>query len=200
MSPRRTATQAQETRSQIVDEAAAQASVEGLEGLTIGHLATWLGLSKAGVVGPFGSKEQLQLAVVRRGAEVFRQQVWDPVAELPAGRRRLVAACERWMEYLERCPFPGGCLMTTASVEWDARQGAIRDAVAGAQRLWLATLAADAEVAVRAGELPPGVDPRGLAFEIAGIAMSLNQAVQLFGDANGGRYARRALERLTAPA
>jgi len=172
------------------------ASVVGLDGLTIGRLAADLRLSKAGVVGPFGSKEALQLAVLDRAVEVFRERVWAPVAGLPAGRARLEAACEAWFAYLERCPLPGGCLVNTAAIEWDARGGALRDAAATAQMRWLAALSADAEVAVRAGELPAQIDPDQLAFEIMGIGLSLNQSIQLLKDPAAGDRARAALRRL----
>jgi AcrR family transcriptional regulator len=196
MMPRHSAEQARRTRAAIVDRAVQRASVEGLEGLTIGTLAEDLGLSKAGVVGPFGTRERLQLAAFERAMEVFREHVWDPVADRPAGRERLAAVCERWISELERPTFPGGCFMTTAATEWDARSGPIHEAVARAQRRWLNVLRADAEVAVRAREVPPGTDPDQLVFELNGVAMSLNQAVVLAGDGRAAARARKAIERL----
>jgi AcrR family transcriptional regulator len=195
MSPRHSAAEADRTRSAIVDTAVARASVDGLDGLTIGRLAADLRLSKAGVIGPFGSKQELQLAVLRRGAELFAELVWHPVADLPAGRTRLLATCERWYDYLASCPLPGGCLITTASVEWDTRAGPVHDAIARIQQRWLSTLAAEAEVATRARELPDR-DPAQVAFELNGIAMSLNMAVQLFGEPQARDRAQRALERV----
>jgi hypothetical protein len=86
--------------------------------------------------------------------------------------------------------------MTTAATEWDARSGPIHEAVARAQRRWLNVLRADAEVAVRAREVPPGTDPDQLVFELNGVAMSLNQAVVLAGDGRAAARARKAIERL----
>ena len=183
----------------IVEHGTRQASIEGLEGMTIGRLAGALGLSKAGVIGPFGSKQALQLAVLGEAVRVFTEEVWVPVAGLPAGRARLRAVSEHWIAYLSDCPLPGGCFITTASTEWDAREGPVRDAVAVAQRRWLDTLRADAEVAVRAGELPDTTDPTELAFALNGIAMSLNQAIQLFNDDAAPDRARRTMARLLAP-
>jgi AcrR family transcriptional regulator len=200
MSPRHSAEDAQRTRAAIVTLGTEQASIEGLEGMTIGRLATTLGLSKAGVIGPFGSKEALQLEVLGEAVRIFTERVWAPVARLPAGRARLLAACEQWIEYLADCPLPGGCFITTASTEWDAREGPLRDAVAVAQGRWLDTLRADAEVAVRTGELPADTDPTELAFELNGVAMSLNQAIQLFRDAAAPARARRSVARRLAPA
>lgn len=201
MSPRSTADQARRTREAIVAGAVARASVEGLEGMTIGTLAAELGLSKAGVIGPFGSKEGLQLAAFAAAMDDFRRRVWDPAAERPAGRARLEAICEHWLAYLSGgCP-PGGCFMTTASVEWDARSGPVHEAVARDQRRWLRVLAAEAEVAVRARELPAGTDPDQVAFELNGIAMSLNQQLRLQGEEAAIGRARAAIARvLAAPA
>ena len=200
MSPRHSAEDALRTRAAIVALGTQRASVEGLEGMTIGRLATELGLSKAGVIGPFGSKESLQLEVLNEAVRIFIRRVWTPVAHLPPGRTRLLATSERWIAYLADCPLPGGCFITTASTEWDARDGPLRDAVAAAQGRWLDTLRADAEVAVRAGELPADTDPAELAFELNGIAMSLNQAIQLFRDDAAPDRARRSLaRRLAAP-
>ncbi len=194
--PRHSAQRARQTRDAIVERAVSRAAVEGLEGLTIGRLAEDLGLSKAGVVGPFGSREGLQLAAFARAMDAFAEQVWAPVAELPAGRERLAAVCARWIELLEHPTWPGGCFMTTAATEWDGRSGPVRDAVVRARARWLGTLRAEAEVAVRAGELPAGTDPDQLAFELNGVAMSLNQAIQLTGDEQAGARARRAVARL----
>ena len=198
MSPRHSAEEALRTRATIVEVGTRQASIEGLEGMTIGRLADAVGLSKAGVIGPFGSKQALQLAVLDAAVRGFTERVWTPVAELPAGRARLLAACEHWIDYLADCPLPGGCFITTASTEWDARDGPVRDAVASAQWRWLGTLRADVEVAVRAGELPADTDPTEMAFELNGVAMSLNQAIQLFHDEHAPNRARRSVLRLLA--
>src|SRR5579885_1481867 len=108
MSPRHNAVDAERTRAAIVEGAVMRASVEGLEGLTIGRLASELGLSKAGVVGPFGSKEALQLAVLRRGAEWFRGGGGDPFAALPAGGGGLRRAWRRWWITSEAAPSRAG--------------------------------------------------------------------------------------------
>ena len=200
MSPRHSAEEALRTRATIVTVGTRQASIEGLEGMTIGRLADALGLSKAGVIGPFGSKQALQLAVLDEAVRGFIERVWNPVAALPAGRARLLAVCEHWISYLADCPLPGGCFITTASTEWDAREGPVRDAVASAQRRWLGTLRADVEVAVRAGELAADTDPTELAFELNGVAMSLNPAIQLFHDAAAPDRARRSVLRLLTAA
>jgi AcrR family transcriptional regulator len=196
--PRSTAAEAQRTREAILERAVTRASIDGLEGLTIGRLADELGLSKAGVIGPFGSKEALQLAAFERAMQVFRAQVWDPVADLPAGRTRLAAVCERWLASLEEPAYPGGCFMSTASTEWDAREGALRDAIRHAQARWFGVLGREVETAVGAGELPRDTDPDQLVFELNAVAMGLNQALLLLRDPRAGDRARRAVARLLA--
>ncbi|CCB74216.1 MULTISPECIES: TetR/AcrR family transcriptional regulator [Streptomycetaceae] len=199
MSPRSSAAEARRTRDRIVDRSVAVASVEGLEGLTIGRLAADLGMSKSGVLGHFGTKETLQLAALERASAIFTRAVWDPAAEATPGLTRLRAVCEGWIRYLERerAAFPGGCLFTTAVVEFDGRDdGPVRDAVARLFRTWRRRLIVDLRIAVRAGELPPDTDPRQLAFELIGLYMGLNQAIQLLRDPQAPTRTRKALTRL----
>jgi AcrR family transcriptional regulator len=197
--PRNSAVDAARTRSRILIAATDQASLEGLEGLTIGRLAESVGLSKAGLIGPFGSKEGLQLAVLEVTNQVFTARVWRPAADEPAGLARLQAICKHWVAYLANCPLPGGCFICTTTSEWDGREGPVRDAVAEAQARWMSTLRNEADVAIRAGELPPDHDADELAFALNATAMGLNQAVQLFGDTDAPARAERAFARLLSP-
>lgn len=198
MSPRKSAAEARGTRARIVARGAAIASVDGLEGLTIGRLAADLGMSKSGVLGHFGTKEELQLAALDGAAATFTRLVWEPAADARPGIERLRALCSEWQRYLEtaREAFPGGCLFTTASVEFDARGGRVRDAVARFMTIWQRRLEREIRTAVAAGELPPDTDAEQTAFELTGIHLALNQAVQLFRDPGAGERARRAVERL----
>jgi AcrR family transcriptional regulator len=129
-------------------------------------------MSKAGVIGHFGTKEALQLAALERANAIFRREVWEPAAGVDPGFARLRAIAGAWISYLERDVFPGGCFMTAASTEWDGREGPVRDAVRQTLRLWHDVLAAEA---ARAGLDDPGQ----VAFEMTSIAMGLNQALQL---------------------
>lgn len=200
MSPRSSVAEASRTREAIVAEVVARASVEGLEGITIGTVADGLGMSKAGVVGPFGSKEKLQLAALEGAIEIFRAEVWDRAADSSPGLERLRAIAERWISYLERDVFPGGCFLTAAAAEFDGRPGRVRDAVAATLRLWNAVLEAEARTAIEAGELDPSADPAQVAFELNAIAMAVNQARQLRADADAGRRGRIAMARALGPA
>jgi AcrR family transcriptional regulator len=182
-----------DTRTAIVERAVQLASVEGLEGLTFGRLAADLNMSKAGVVGHFGSKERLQLAALEAALEVFRREVWDKTAAAEPGLLRLLAICDAWISYLERGVFPGGCFLTAAACEFDGREGPVRDALVAALSGWRELLEWHARTAVEAGDLPPGTDPAWIAFQLGAIAAGANQALQLFGDGDAPRHARHAM-------
>ncbi|HEU4658248.1 MAG TPA: TetR/AcrR family transcriptional regulator [Capillimicrobium sp.] len=182
MSPRRSVAEAQRTRERLVGEATAMASVEGLEGVTIGRLADATGLSKSGVTRHFPTKEELQLEALAHALDLFVQAVWVPAATRPAGLERLLAVCEHWCGYLAGDVFPGGCFLTAAAAEFDGREGRVRDAVRDGLERWLGVLAGEVRAAVDAGELEPGTDPAGLAYEILAFALAANQARQLLGD------------------
>lgn len=179
---RRSAAAVEDTRRTVLGKAVRAASVTGLDGLTIGPLADEAEMSKSGLFGLFGSKLDLQLAVLRAGTDTFVREVWAPVAAMPPGRERLRALCERWIDFHMRGVFPGGCFMTTAIVEWDSRPGPMRDAVGRAQSRWLSLLAADAEAAIGAGELPAGADPADVAFSLNALAAAGSSAYQLSGE------------------
>jgi AcrR family transcriptional regulator len=196
--PRRSIAEAARTRESIVARAVEVASVDGLEGLTIGRLADDLEMSKAGVIGQFGSKAELQSAALREASEIFRRDVWLPAADEPPGLPRLLAVCDRWIRHLASCPFPGGCFLTSASVEYDARAGALNEQIQDGLRRWRGTLRRDVKAAVENGELPPDTDPDQIAFELLGLMMGLNQALQLFGDRRAVARARRGVERILA--
>jgi AcrR family transcriptional regulator len=193
VSPRRSAAEALHTEDSIVRAAVAMASTDGLEGITIGRLATDVGMSKAGVLGHFRTKEQLQLATLEQALELFREHVWNPVEHREPGLPRLLALCDSWLSYLKGDVFPGGCFLTAASCEFDGRGGPVREAVAAAVSRWLAVLEAEVRRAVKAGEMAEGTDPRLVAFQLNAYAMGANQAIQLSGDRAAAGRARRAM-------
>ncbi len=191
--PRRSASQIEGARADTLDAAVSLASVVGLEGLTIGRLAGELGMSKSGLVGRFGSKEQLQLAALELAAEMFRRAVYAPAAGEPAGLRRLNAICDAWVKYLHDPPFPGGCFLTTASVEFDARPGPVNQAIKTFMRRWIDTLEREVATAIGNGELPEAADLKDTAFAINALAMGANCAYQLDRDPRVLESARRAM-------
>jgi AcrR family transcriptional regulator len=196
MSPRRSAVEACQTRAAILDRAVDAASIEGLTGLTIGRLATHLRMSKAGVLGHFGTKEALQLAALGQAIEVFRRTVWQPAADLQPGLPRLAAICDSWIAYLTSDTFPGGCFLTAASCEFDGRPGPVRDAIADALVRWQRRLEREAATAIDGGELPTEASPAQVAFELNAVAMGVNQSLQLHRDTASPYLAHIAMRRI----
>jgi AcrR family transcriptional regulator len=197
--PRRSAQAVSETRAGVLDVAVRSASIEGFDGLTIGRLADRVAMSKSGLFGLFGSKTGLQLATLRAGIDLFLREVWEPVAHLPAGRERLVALCDRWLSLFERGVLPGGCLITTAAVEFDARPGPVRDAVGEAMDRWLAVLERELAAAVEAGELPRSTDARDAAFHLNALASAASWRYHLTQDREVLAGARRLMDAVLAP-
>jgi AcrR family transcriptional regulator len=193
--PRRAATAVAETRTAVLDTAVRRASIDGLEGLSIGRLADEVDMSKSGLHGLFGSKEELQLATFEKAVEGFVREVWLPVANERRGLPRLLALLERWIGYHERGVLPGGCFVTTATIEFDARPGPLRDAVLRARSQMHAVLEADIRAALDAHELAASVDPADTAFTLYALASATSQAIQLEepGAAARARRAMRAL-------
>ena len=201
--PRNSFAEAARTREAIVTRAVEVGSMEGLEGVTIGRLAGDLGMSKAGVIGQFGSKEALQLAALDAASEEFVSSVSAPTADLPHGRDRLLALCDNWIAHVSKPTWPGGCFFTAISVEFDSDRGPLHDEVETRARQWRSVLKREVRAAVEAGDLPPDTDVDQVVFEVQAIPMGLNQAIQLFGDRRAAARARRAIWRilgLAAPA
>ncbi|WP_344239000.1 TetR/AcrR family transcriptional regulator [Kribbella hippodromi] len=188
---RKSADEAQQTRERIVAAGVMQSSVEGLFGLTLGPLAESLGMSKAGVVGPFGNREGLQLEVVRQAADMFTAAVIEPSATTADGLPRLRALIDAWCEYLEASPFPNGCFVTAASCELDGRPGPLRDAMHDVVSRWRGFLREHITIAQAAGDLRG--DPDDLVSILNGAAMSANQEIQLLGDHAAAKHARRIM-------
>jgi AcrR family transcriptional regulator len=178
-----------QTRAAILDRAIDFASVEGLEGLTIGRLATELEMSKSGLFAHFGSKQELQLATVRAAAEHFREAVIEPALATPEGAPRLRAMAGAYIDRLDGDTYSGGCFWGATSAEYDDRPGPVRDAIAAALDTWLAELERQARIA--------GVsDPAGLAFELYAVVMGANSRFRLSGDRGAFEHARTIIDRL----
>jgi AcrR family transcriptional regulator len=197
--PRRPAAAVAETRAAVTKQALNHASVEGLEGLTIGRLAQAAEMRKSSVFSLFGSKEELQRAALDAAIELFKQEVWEPVADRSPGRERLLALCESWLSYHEREVVPGGCFLTTATVEYDARPGPMRDAIAGTMERWLGVLERETAIAVERRELPASTDPGDIAFQLNAIAAAASYGFQLSRDRTVFERARRSMRRVLAP-
>jgi AcrR family transcriptional regulator len=187
-----------ETREAILERAVQVASEVGLDGLTIGRLATALDLSKSGLFAHFESKEGLQVATLERAAQRFIEVVIRPALEAPRGEPRLRALVERWQRWPVEVPQPGGCLFVQAAVELDDKPGPARDRLVQLQREWLAALATAVKGAVAEGHFRADVEAEQIAFELYGIMLSTHHAVRLLRDPRANARTRRAVERLLA--
>ena len=153
------------THAAILEVATRLASVEGIEGLTIGRLGDELGVSKSGVYAHFGSKEQLQLETIEAAQAIVGREVIAPAFEAPEGLPRLEAFCEAFLSYLERRVFPGGCFFASLLAEMDARSGPLHDLMVAGSQAWTGALTEMAREAQRRGEIAADVDPAQLVFE-----------------------------------
>ncbi|HEY7430320.1 MAG TPA: TetR/AcrR family transcriptional regulator [Streptosporangiaceae bacterium] len=169
--PRRPRADGERTRGAILRAAASLATVDGLEGLSIGNLATAIGMSKSGLYAHFGSKLELQLATVDEAGQIFQQEVVQPALAAPPGLAQLLAVCEAFFQHLARHTFPGGCFMASAALEMGTRPGPVKERIAAFQSVFEELIKSFAETAVKQGELPADEDPGQLAFELNGLIL-----------------------------
>jgi AcrR family transcriptional regulator len=167
------------TKQGILERAVDIASLEGLEGLTIGRLAEELEMSKSGLFAHFGSKEELQLATVEAARQRFVDSMFRPALKAPRGYPRLLAICRSWLDYMRGGVFPGGCFFAAASFEFDGRPGPIRDAVVSAMDAWLDALENAIRMAKDEGHLDRSTDVKQLAFEINALFFGANFSYQM---------------------
>lgn len=183
------------TRAAIVAAALAMSRREGLEGLTIGLLAETLRMSKSGVFAHFGSREELQLAVLNEYAARFVDEVLRPALERERGLPRLQAILENWLRLLAR-EIEQGCLMISGASEYDDRPGVLRGAVVAIVTGWKQELLRAIDAAKAAGHLRADVESAQLVFEIHGLMLVLHQDARLLRSADSIRHARTGLARL----
>ena len=197
MAGRRSDEEARATREAILRRATELASVDGFEGLTFGVLAKDLGMSKAGILGHFPNKEQLQLAVYAEAASTFRRLVVEP-GRGEHGLTRLRGYCARWADFVSDSPWPGGCILTAASFEFDDKPGPMHDAIKQGALWWRERIREAAQEAVDEGELPPGTDPEQVAFTVVALATGTVRVRQTHRDPEAGPRLRRAYDALLA--
>ena len=185
-----------ETRERILDWAFRTASRDGLEGLSIGGLAAELGLSKSGLFAHFGSKEDLQIAVLQSAAKRYQDVVVAPALRAPRGTVRLRKWFENWIRWLNDPSVPGGCIFLAAVTELDDREGRPRDFLVASQRELLTAMAKAARLAVEGGQFRKDLDCDQLAFEIYGIVAACSHSKRLLRDHDADKRARTAFERL----
>jgi len=190
-------TKGEDTRSAILAAAVEQASVGGFESLTIGTLAEKTGMSKSGLFAHFGSKLDLQMAALDEAARQFTEAVFLPAMKAPRGLKRLRALFEGWISWPQRASMPGGCPIDAAGREYQHQRGhPMHDAVLDRQRTLDRELAKTVLLAVEAGELAKGLDPRQVAFELLGIIFAFYRTELVLGSAEASERARASFDRL----
>ncbi|MDO9356580.1 MAG: TetR/AcrR family transcriptional regulator [Solirubrobacteraceae bacterium] len=193
MAGRRSDEHARATRARILRESLELASHVGFDGITIGGLAKQLDMSKAGVLGHFASKEELQLAVHAEAAATFKREVVDRGREHPPGIQRLLAFCSLWADFIESPPWSGGCILTAASFEFDAQPGPVAARTREGMVSWRSAIQRQAQIAIDDGDLPREHDAAQVAFVIVAMVTGTIQAIQTHRDPTACDRLRTAL-------
>ncbi|WP_328941657.1 TetR/AcrR family transcriptional regulator [Streptomyces sp. NBC_00250] len=190
-----------QTRRLVLGRTMDIASIEGLDGLSLGRIATELQLSKSGVFALFGSKEELQLATIRAAVAVFADHVVTPLKDVPPGARRVRELCRKWLAYSSGRVFAGGCFFYAVTAEFDARTGPVHDAVAQTRIDWTAYMERSLTEAQAVGDFAGDLDVEQLAFEVIALMEAANaQSVLLGGTRAYDRAERGIASRLRASA
>jgi AcrR family transcriptional regulator len=187
-----------QTRVAILDAALDIASRDGLEGLSIGMIADRLGMSKSGVFAHFGSREDLQIALIDEYARRFMEAVFHPAIRLPRGLPRLAAMFENWLVRVQTVDIPNGCVFISGAVEFDDRDGPVRDRMVEVNRGWQGEMRRAAQQAVDCGHLRADCDPGQLVFDLYGVMLALHHDARLLRDARAVERARAGYRRAVA--
>lgn len=185
----------EQTRAAIVEAALSIAHRHGLEGLTIGAIAEQMGKSKSGVFAHFGSREELQIAVLREYERRFIQTVLRPSLDAERGLPRLQALFKHWLDRVA-LEIDSGCIYISGASEFDDRPGAVRDALVKMHVDWQKEITRAVEQAVEQRHLPPTVQAAQLVFEMSGLVLAAHQQGRLLGDALSVQRAQESFARL----
>jgi AcrR family transcriptional regulator len=189
----------EQTRVSILDAALVMASRDGLEGLTIGTLAERMGMSKSGVFAHFGSREDLQIAVLKRYHEQFAQDVFIPSMSQPRGLPRLQSLFTRWVERVGR-EIASGCIYISGAVEYDDRPGPVRDQLIDMVAAWQQSLLRATQQAIDEGHVIAETDAAQLVFEMYGLVLALHHDARFIRSPGSVERARTGFTRLIASA
>ena len=163
----------QQTRAAILDAALSLASHMGLEGLSIGALADVTQMSKSGVFAHFGSREELQICVVREYHAKFEEEVFFPAMREPRGLPRLRSLFHRWVRRVS-LEIDSGCIYISGAVEFDDRPGPVRDALVTMVQTWHRALERAIRIAIEEDHLRADTDAQQLLFEVHGLILALH--------------------------
>jgi AcrR family transcriptional regulator len=182
-----------QTRAAILDAALALASHMGLEGLSIGALAEVTQMSKSGVFAHFGSREELQISVVREYHAKFAEEVFEPAMAVPRGLPRLRALFDRWFKRVS-IEIDAGCIYISGAVEFDDRPGPVRDALVAMVQTWQNALERAIRIAIAEGHLRPDTDTKQMLFEVHGLILALHHDARFLRHEGADARARKAFE------
>jgi AcrR family transcriptional regulator len=186
-----------QTRATILEAALQLASQKGLEGLSIGTLAEVTGMSKSGVFAHFGSREELQISVIRDYHVKFEEEVFLPSIREARGLPRLRAMFERWVRRVSY-EIDSGCIYISGAVEFDDRPGLVRDALAAMVQTWMDALAHAIQISIDEGHLKPDTSPQQVMFEIHGLILALHHDARFMRNPGSVERARTGFERVLA--
>jgi len=193
----RVAAKGRQTKAAIVDQALRMAAQVGLEGLSIGALADAMGMSKSGVFAHFGSREELQIAVVREYYARFERQVFQPAMRAPRGLPRVRALFERWMR-VTSTELESGCIFIGGAVEFDDRPGPVREALVQAVSVWLEAFTRAIRQAKAEGHLRADVAERQITFEVHALILALHYEARFLHQPGALKRATTGFEHLLA--
>jgi AcrR family transcriptional regulator len=191
---KRTRSDGERSRQAILRAAANLATVDGLEGISIGNLAAHIGMSKSGLYAHFRSKEHLQLETIETALEIFTSEVVAPTETIADPLARLRATYDRFLDHVERRVFPGGCFFASVETEFDTHPGPVKDRIAEIQNGWIARVQRLVRDAQKAGALALSEDAPQLAFELDAYALMGNTGFVLHDDPRYLERARAAID------
>ncbi|AVO48755.1 TetR family transcriptional regulator [Melaminivora suipulveris] len=187
----------QQTKAAIVEAALGLATHIGLEGLSIGALADVTGMSKSGVFAHFGSREELQISVIREYHQRFEQEVFYPAMQEERGLPRLRAMFDHWMQRTS-VELDSGCIYISGAVEFDDREGAVRDALAGSVRVWMEAMRRAIAQCKELGQLRADADEQQMLFEIHGLILALHYEARFLQTPGSMKRANRGFDNILA--
>ena len=195
--PARAALKGQQTKAAIIDAALALASQVGLEGLSIGAIAEVMQMSKSGVFAHFGSREELQISVVREYHDRFEREVFYPALQEPRGLPRLRKLFDNWMRQTS-AEIDSGCIYISGAVEFDDRPGPVRDALVETVNTWQAAIHRAVQLAIAEKHLKADADAAQIAFEIHGLILALHYEARFLRNPMGLQRARQGFDNILA--
>jgi AcrR family transcriptional regulator len=154
-------------------------------------------MSKSGVFAHFGSREELQISVIREYHARFEEEVFFPAVKEARGLPRLFALFERWVKRVS-VEVDSGCIYISGAVEFDDRPGPVRDALATMVRAWHAALDRAIRLAIEVGHLRADADPTQMLFEVHGLILALHHDARFLRSPGATDRARAGFERILA--